>query len=126
MDRFKFELTDIGVDLDKRLFESVHAIGCMIQVPLKALSIEACRVLPYRRAIRQGSGDLLAQVSLNRFDLCQQPRSLSVEAEDVDFAVDSFGDSHHGFIDGTSGDGKLFLESAKKFEGHEKAPMCNV
>ena len=111
MDRFEFELTDLRIDLDERLFQTMDPVGGLIQ---RTFAVGHGKPQASRCLSRQ----LSAQFSLDRLHLGQEARGLSMESQHVDFAVDPFGDRHDRFIDGAAGEREFFLKAAQKFQRH--------
>jgi hypothetical protein len=61
-------------------------------------------------------GNLTSEFAVNLFDLAQQARRLAVQTEDLDLAVDAFGNRKDGFIEGAAGDGEFLLDTTEEFE----------
>ena len=71
-----------------------------------------------RWALCTERGDLTSEVAMTLFDLAQQARRVTVQTEDLDFAVGTFGKRKDGFIDRAAGDREFLLDTTEQFEGH--------
>lgn len=60
--------------------------------------------------IRDSSRDPLTDLAMNRADLCQERRGLSVESQHVDLTVDALGNCQDALIQGAAGKREFFSD----------------